>query len=139
MNNQFGIDYAFPGLCSLCHVEVAEFNGSHSNGRPRITKFKGNKREVEVVLDDQSKMTVVVCKDCYETFTPDKMDVLMDSEINGWQAEMNILDWDSKRKISHMNEYSKRRVISRTDKQWSHEEMGKLKKRKVRSRHGNNI
>ena len=144
--NQFGIDYAYPGLCSLCHDEIAYFDGSKEiapgSVRPRMKMFKqdgmlmphmkGNYTFASVVLDDGTNMTVNLCSDCETTkFVPKNMDKLMESEINGWAAEMDALPhWTQERKKVYMYKYSKRFVTDRKDRPWTDEEKGKIKKPK---------
>jgi len=129
-NNQFKIDYAFPGLCSLCHDEVAEFNGSHPNGRPIITKLKNNYATTRVVLDDGSGMTITLCKNCKKDLSPDDMQELMESEINGWQDEVTkaTATWTEEKKKSYMKKYSKKYIVDRVDKPFSLKEITKVKK-----------
>lgn len=145
-NNQFGIDYAYPGLCSLCHSEIAEFDGSKEIApgvvRPKIStvrdgniekpKMKPNYTFAVVELDDNSAMTVNLCGDCETTsFTPENMDKLMESEINGWAEEMDALPgWPQEKKKDHMEKYSKRYVTDRRDKPWNKDEKDKIKKPK---------
>jgi len=127
-NNQFKVDYDFPGLCAICHVEVAEFNGSHPNGRPIIKSLKGNMTEMKVELNDNSKMTVILCNHCHADFKPEDMKPLMESVISGWQAEVNILDWTEEKKLDHMDRYSKKEVIDRADFPMSEDDKAKIQK-----------
>ena len=129
MSNQFGITHDWPGLCALCHTEVAEFNGSHSNGVPIIARWLPTKGEVIVSLDNGSKMRVTVCSKCESTFKPDQCEKLMESVVGGWQKECEILvadpnkpEWDEAKKNAHMKEYSKLTVVDRIDSIWSLEE-----------------
>lgn len=134
-NNQFGIDYAFPGLCALCHTEICEFNGSDELGRPRIVRLKGNFREATFWLDDGSRMKVSLCDTCDPddgNLDANQMLDLLESEINGWQAEVDNLIWPEEKKRKHMKEYSKRFFVEREDKHISFTEMEKLKKQKPR-------
>lgn len=126
-NNQFKIGYDFPGLCALCHIEIAEFHGSLPNGRPNVTKMKGNASSLKVKLDDGSVMGVNICNDCYNDFKPEDMKDLMESVINGWQSEVDILPWEEEKKISYMKEYSKLKAIGRKDVNYSAEQLAKIK------------
>lgn len=139
--NQFGITHDWPGLCAICHIEVAEFNGSYTNGVPIITKWKANKGEVLVVLDNGSKMRVTVCSSCESTFKPEDCDKLMESVVGGWNKECEILvadeskpEWDEKRRENYMKNYSELKVIDRIDTIWSEEDKkqisNKVKKEK---------
>jgi len=134
MPNQFGVDYAYPGLCSLCHDEIAEFEGSRQIRagvvRPIIKRIKGIAKLAELKLDDGSVMEVVLCKRCYGDLGPDHMQELMESEINGWQVEVNevVAFWDDRKKINHMKQYAKRFVTDRVDINWSDTQRNRIKK-----------
>ena len=129
-NNQFKIDYAFPGLCSHCHAEVAEFNGTNNLGRPIITRMKPNYREFTVELDNQSLMDIPLCEKCYDTLGPEHMQAVMESEINGWQHEVDecLPAWSDNKKLEHMTQYSKRFITKRTDKPFKAADNSKIKK-----------
>lgn len=134
MPNRFGIDYAHPGLCSLCHEEIAEFQGSRqvSQGvsRPIIKRILGIARLIEVKLDDKSKMSVAMCKKCESKLEPKDMQELMESEINGWQREIDdiVTKFTDVEKKKYMNQYSRRYVVARVDKRWTPDENKKIKK-----------
>ena len=68
-NNQFKVDHAWPGICSLCFDEVAKFDGSNEDGKPFVTMLKSNHVSYKVRLDDGSNMTVSLCRDCANDFT----------------------------------------------------------------------
>ena len=131
--NQFDIDYSFPGLCSLCHKEIAEFAGSRqvADGvfRPIITRIKGIAREVDFKLDDGSSMRIAMCKTCEEAFVPEDTQPLMESEINGWQHEVSeVVAWGDSKKRRHMKVYAKRHIIDCLDKKWTKHQKTKVKK-----------
>lgn len=122
-------DFDRPGFCALCHVEIAEFNGSDARGNLIISKLKGNADSIEVVLSDQSKMRVAVCLPCKDTFQPEDSKRLMQSVINGWAHEVSQLDWSEDRKISHMDKYSKLEITDRSDLKWNEGELKRLNKK----------
>lgn len=118
-NNQFKIDHAYPGICSLCHTEIAEFNGSHKSGLPILTKFKENKREAQIKLSDNSVMTVLICKDCHENLSDQNLGELMESEINGWAHQINTIlrdKWSFNDRVSYMKKYESLTAVGRIDK-----------------------
>jgi len=131
-NNQFGIDVSFPGLCSYCHTEVANFNGSREVlpgvFRPIITTLKANYRESIFQLNDGTKMVIALCEDCDDDIEPKHMAELMESEINGWQKEVDELlpGWTNDRKQSHMEECGKKFINNRTNKPWTLGQLSKL-------------
>ncbi len=130
-NNQFKIDYAYPGLCSLCHTEVAEFAGS-KNGVVIVTRLKGNFRQAEVQLEDNSYMRVTLCEDCYIGFDPEQMGDLMDSEIKGWVWETRRTNPEDKEARKVFKQAKKKFVKDRKDKKWSDKERAKIKKPKIK-------
>jgi len=135
-NNQFGIDCSFPGLCSYCHTEIAEFNGSKeaipgSNVfRPVITGLKPNYRECMFVLDNGTKMTIALCDECDDDMEPQYVGTLMENEINGWQKEIDELcpNWNSDKKETHMEEHSKRFINGRSSRPWTLGQLQNLSK-----------
>jgi len=127
MNNQFNINYDFPGLCALCHVEIAEFNGSGANGRPIIKALKGNFTEMKIGLSDNSKMTVSLCNNCHDNFKPEDMKPLMESVINGWQSELEVVDWVEEKKLDYMDKYSKLKATDHGDFSYSDKQKKRIK------------
>lgn len=112
-NNQFQIDHAFPGLCSLCHVEVAEYEGSNDIGSPIVKRFKPNAKIKKVFLSDGSQMNVMLCKGCHDVFNENNFQELIESEINGWAYEVEThlkTKWDESRKKKYLNKMSKLRI-----------------------------
>lgn len=112
-SNQFGIDHAYPGICSLCFIEIGVWEGSDKSGMPKLVSFKGNARTISVVLDDNSKMTVRVCIDCERDISDKDMKDLMKSELAGWQCEIDTKlkdKWTQKQKDKYMKEYSMKKI-----------------------------
>lgn len=133
-NNQFKIGHAFPGLCSLCHHEIAEFNGSHSNGKPIVVKIKPNFRKAEVILDDGSHMTVALCDECFDSIGPESMQELMESEINGWNHDVKVSlrdKWSKDEKDRYLAYYSSRYITNRADKPFTIDEVTRIKKPRI--------
>ena len=105
-NNQFLIDHAWPGLCSLCHDEIATFSGSNKNGKPKIDKFKNNYKTIKVGLSDSSHMSIQLCKDCYSNINESDLSALTKSEYKGWENEVNNNDnWTIKKKQEFLEKY----------------------------------
>lgn len=130
-NNQFLIDYAFPGLCSYCHSEIAYFEGSLPNGSPKITRFKANCNSRTMKLDDGSSMRIMLCNDCVD-IKPDDIQYLMESEINGWQADVNKNDkMNSEEKLDYMEKYSKRTIINVVETPFSEDEIKEIKSPRI--------
>lgn len=113
-NNQFDIDHAWPGICSLCFEEIAEFNGSNEYGKPKISKLKGKYKEKKVILNDGSRMSISLCRDCFENLKPKDICEIMESEINGWAKEINTClkdKWTKERRDSVLKKYSDKYII----------------------------
>ena len=132
-NNQFLIGYSFPGICSLCHKEIAAFEGSRQIRagifRPIIKRILGIARVVDLKLDDNSEMGIAMCKTCESGLKPEDMQELMESEINGWQHEEDeIANFTDTHRIKYMKRYSKRFVTDRVDEKWSKDEKLRIKK-----------
>ena len=126
-NNQFNIDFDFPGLCASCHNEIAEFNGFNIFGTPIITKLKGNFRTMRIELDDGSGMTITVCKDCTE-LSPEDMGPLMESLINGLIVEIQRRPNFEHKKRTDIDSISKRFITQRIDKPFKQEEVRRITK-----------
>lgn len=133
-NNQFGVDYAFPGLCSYCHSEIATFKGSQEVlpgvFRPIIHLLKPNYRECTFELNDGSLMQIALCQSCDDDIEPKHMDHLMESEINGWQKEIDELlpKWEESKKSDHMDQHSKKFITGRKTKPWTLGQISKITK-----------
>jgi hypothetical protein len=127
--NRFGIRYDFPGLCSLCHDEIAEFGAKLPNGRYTILRWKHTKEEITLQLDNGSKMRVAVCSTCFNKFKPEDCEQLMTSVIEGWSMEVRDCcpDWTADRRRLHMEEYSKREVTGRHDVIWTDDDCCRIK------------
>ena len=110
-NNQFLIDHAWPGLCSLCHDEIATFSGSNKNGKPKIDKLKNNYKTIKVMLNDNSHMSVQLCKDCYSNIDESDLPALTESEYLGWKSEVdNNNNWSIEKKQSYLERYKTKTI-----------------------------
>jgi hypothetical protein len=109
MKNQFGVEHAFPGICSCCYTEVAEFNGS-KNGKPIVTRYLPNYFGLVTVLDDGSQMTITLCSDCAQDLKKKDYKKIMTSEIAGWEYELTncLRTWTKEKKQEYRNRYFKR-------------------------------
>lgn len=111
MKNQFSITHAFPGICSLCGTEVAEFNGSHPNGKPIIKRFLPNYYGLQLILGDDSVMNVTLCNNCGPNLDKKDYKKLMKSECDGWQWELDhCLKWTKKQKDDYKKNYFKKTI-----------------------------
>jgi len=149
MPNQWNIDYSKPGFCSKCHDAIAEFDGWNKlTGAPIITKLKPNFRQANFLLSDGSSMNIAMCEQCYDNLKPEDAGEIMESEINGWQEECNLMvrlhdnpehlvdamngnahkGWPKEKAIAHMERYSQLSISNRMDRPWPDEDLGRVKK-----------
>jgi hypothetical protein len=132
-NNQFGIDYAYPGICTLCHTEIAEFHGSHevATGKymARVTALKPNFRTRLVDLSDGTKMNISLCDVCDNTFEPEDCKPIMESEIKGWEKDSEHLK-DEKIRADYNSKMSKLTITDVPSKKWDKDQVAKIGKPK---------
>lgn len=122
-NNQFQVDYAYPGVCSLCHTEIAEFRGSWEVApgqyRPVVGALKANFRSRNVILSDETIMTISLCDKCNETFSDKDFKRLMASEHKGWEEESKIMHFekpeDKKAHLTKVKSLSVKRLFKQED------------------------
>lgn len=109
MKNQFGIEHAFPGICSLCFKEVAEFNGSDKNGKPIISRWLPSYVSIQTLLSDGSQMSINLCADCVKSYTKKDNEKIMASEQKGWKWEIQncLKTWSKEEKDGYEKKYSK--------------------------------
>ena len=70
--------------------------------------------QIQYLLDDGSKMRVVMCKPCKLTLTEKDEKPIMDSVIAGWQKEVNgLIHWHKKKKDEYMKRYKKLKIKNR--------------------------
>jgi len=133
-NNQFGIDHAFPGLCSLCHKEIAEFAGSQEVApgvyRPIVSRLLPSFRSKLVYLSDGSQMSVSLCDKCDASLTPEDCSKLMESEIKGWNKEVEIIQAETEKKEAYKTKMSKLFIEDVPSKAWTKEQKDKISKPK---------
>ncbi len=127
--NDMGVDYDKPGFCALCHVQIADFNGSDIQGNPIVTRLRTNYTDIVVRLDDASAMKVTLCTNCRGGIKPEDMQELMESVIRGWAWEVkHRLKWDEPKRKDHMDRYEKRHVVTAENMRWNKDDIKKIKK-----------
>ena len=130
---RFNVNEAYPGFCSLCHDEIAEFDGfieaKPGVMRLKIVKLKPNFRMVNIELSDGTLMTVSLCDKC-ENFPPERAGELMESEINGWKRECDELigDWETIVRDGYLERQSKLHLVDRLDRRWNDDDRTKITK-----------
>jgi hypothetical protein len=67
--------------------------------------------QIQVVLDDGSKMRITMCKPCKGKLEEKDYPKIMKSVIAGWQKEVdNIPHWSKEKKENHMKVYKKKKI-----------------------------
>jgi len=134
LNNQFGIDYAFPGLCSYCHTEIAEFQGSKEvvKGvfRPVLKNLKHNFRQTTFEMNENMMMNICLCDECSEGIEPKDLGYLMESEMRGWTVEANELlpDWPEEKKKRYLDDQYKLFITQRHNNPWHEDKIKEITK-----------
>ena len=131
--NRFNVDHAAPGFCSLCHDEIAEFDGFYDFGntkRPKVTFLKPNFRQAMVKLSDGTSMNVSLCDKCIN-FPPEDADKLYQSELRGWHREVDA--FEGKMENLHLmrtfvKTQEKHSIIDREDIKWTDSDRAKISK-----------
>lgn len=107
--NQFNIKHAFPGICSKCFAEVAEFMGGNSEGKPIIKRYLPNFMAVTLTLDDKTDMTINLCIDCAKDLSNKDYKKIMKAEMEGWEWELDncLKSWSKEHKNNYKEKYKK--------------------------------
>jgi hypothetical protein len=82
-------------------------------------KLSGEYTTVLYRLNDGSNMRVAMCSHCANNLTGDKeeTDMIMAKVWRGWQKETETYShWEEERKAKYLEEYSKKRIVTRADK-----------------------
>lgn len=136
MSNRFNITCAHPGFCTMCHTEIADFEGFVKFGdvmRPNVIRLKSNFRQGLVELSDGTYMTVSLCDKCIN-FKPEDCAKIYESEYRGWQKEVDSCTWkeESKPLVKHwMSRQAKVEIKDRKDVVWTKNEKQRISKPKI--------
>ncbi len=107
------LDYDKAGYCVKCHDTVIEekvINGILQE------VLKTNYDTTQFLLNDNSKMRVVICKPCKAKLTDKDYAYVMNSVIKGWEKEVEGLShWSSERKKDYMDNYCKKVIITKSE------------------------
>lgn len=108
--------------CCVCHKNMTI---ERVVDNQVMVMFIPDKDEAEFMLDDGSRMRVCMCKKCKEENDLDDPDVqaqIMEAVINGWQLEVDAMildkdrpDWTVEKGKAHMDIYSKRTIILKSE------------------------
>lgn len=134
--SQMNVREAYPGFCTLCHTEVAEFDGfiDIGNGQKRlkVIGLKPNFRIAHLRLSDGTMMTITTCDKCQD-FGPEDCDKIMESEMRGWRREIAEMLQDDPTTQDWLLEASKLKVKDRPDRNWSEADRRKITHPQVRN------
>ena len=99
------------GKCIKCHKDLIIEKVIDGQLKRVLTPDYG---EIQVELDDGSKMRVVMCLTCQEIYTEKDFPTIMASVVAGWQKELNNLPyWNEEKKDNYMKKYSKLKIKSK--------------------------
>lgn len=136
MAKRFNVSEAYPGFCTLCHTEIAEFDGFIKFGnamRPKVIRLKSNFRQALIELSDSSYMQVTLCDECID-FKPEDCAKIYESEYRGWAKEINDVEWTPADKVK-VDEWHKKQkslqIVDRHDKVWTDSDKNKISKHKL--------
>jgi len=109
------IDYDRHGHCVVCHEDM--LYTQIIDGEPQV-RLGPLYAETEYLLDDGSKMRVAICRDCKNTLKDDDEEKgrIMDCVFKGWEHELKVYShWDKEKKDAYLREYSKKKIVTRSD------------------------
>ena len=78
-------------------------------------RFTPDYTEVQYLLNDGSKMRVAMCIDCKNNLTENNSSDIMQSVINGWQVQVDSLDWTKEKKQAYMDRYSQLEIVTNAE------------------------
>lgn len=110
------IDYDRHGHCVVCHEDMYYTQIIDNKPQQRLSPLYG---EIEYLLDDGSKMRVAVCNDCKGELKNDEEETtrIMDCVFKGWRHELDKYShWDNDKKKKYLKEYSKRKIVMRSER-----------------------
>ena len=108
------IDYDKYGRCAMRHKILLK-ESMTSDGI--VEMFTGEKADMEFLLNDGSRMRVVVCKKCKKDFTDKDFKKLMKSVYKGWYIETQYLkDWSEEKRTNYLTEYANKEIVCNSDK-----------------------
>lgn len=110
------IDFDKFGHCVLCHKDlIVERTIDGKVQRMLSPEYE----TTEFLLDDESRMRVCVCKPCKIDLKPEQENAIMSSVIKGWDKEAEKLEnlgyWKPEQRKKHMDIYSKKKIIAKSE------------------------
>ena len=105
------IDYDKFGFCCLCHRQLVI--EEVIDGKVQ-TRFTPEYIEEEYLLTDGSKMRVAMCIHCKQNHTEEDKDKIMKSVIDGWEKELETLNWDTEKRNKYRDYYYKLKLVTKS-------------------------
>ena len=110
------INYDKYGHCVVCHEDMLYTQIIDGKPEQRLGPLY---EETEYLLDDGSVMRIAICKECKATLKDDEEERIriMDCVFKGWEHELRKNDkWSEQKKKNYLKEYSKRKIVMRSEK-----------------------
>ena len=77
-------------------------------------RFTPEYTEEEFLLDDGSKMSVAMCVNCKTNYTEKDYNKIMKSVANGWEKELEGLNWQEEKKQNYREKYYKLNIVAKS-------------------------
>jgi predicted molibdopterin-dependent oxidoreductase YjgC len=96
-------------LCSKCLL-IEQVIGGRVERR-----FTAEHDEVEVLLDDGSRMRICTCRKCKKEMGKKDYNKIMEKVRNGWHREIDDLRWDAEKKKKYFDRYGSLQIVTKSD------------------------
>ena len=100
------------GHCIVCHKNMLVEEVIDGKVQKRFTP---EYTEAQFLLNDKSKMRVAICQPCKNSLKEEHYNEVMQCVIAGWQKQVDVLPWSKEKKQSHMDKYSKLRIVTNSE------------------------
>ena len=101
------------GYCIMCGLKCIEERVVDGVSRVVFTK---DKDELQFILNDKSRMRVLVCKKCKNEYSEKDNEYIMKAVQRGWQHEIETYShWTDDRKKEYMKKYGALEIVCRDD------------------------
>jgi len=110
------IDFDKHGHCVVCHEDMLYTQVIDGEPQRRLGPLYD---ETEYMIDDGSKMRVAICRDCKGTLKDDDEEKkrIMDCVFKGWKHELKGYNsWSEEKKKEHLKVYSKKKIVTRSER-----------------------
>jgi hypothetical protein len=106
------IDYDCLGFCVKCHKNLIK---SHFYDNKWHEGLSGEYDTTEFLLNNSTRMRVVICKSCKTNLSDKDYPAIMISVKKGWEKEMQVVNWDIDKKYYHMIKYDKLEIVAKSE------------------------